>query len=519
MTLLFFMAKKNNMVTLKKYLPLIYILFTSFQTYCQNNYDKNWMIGYSPLEKNSNINGAKFVFNADSMTIIPIHKTIELGQSSITMSDSLGNLQFYSNGCSINNSNHKTIINGDSIGKGNYEISYCYPIESGVIPLTQMLFSVPNLVKKDIYYLFYLNLTHAYSQGQGFPLAPTLFYYSEIDMSNGSGKMLKKNEVILKDTFARAMLQGVKHKNNKDWWIIMPKSQSNCYFVTKIDYNGNISTTKQCDGLVWKDGDTKGQSIFSPNKKYFARLGSGHGLSIFDFDNENGKIKAKYLIPIADTFYTSGVAFSSNSRYLYAMCNQKLYQFDMKASNIEKSKILIAKLEKSPKSAYKISFGQSMLAPDGKIYIAGEATHDYLHVIHKPNLPGLSCNLEQYSLKLPCYNGYGLPNMPHFKDWQEDTTKITAINEWEEKGIKALVYPNPATTDINLDLFGYINQYKKGIFNLYDMQGNLAASYSLLQNHDEYRFDISNLANGMYFWHLVLDDKVRQTGKVVVMKE
>ena len=88
-----------------------------------------------------------------------------------------------------------------------------------------------------------------------------------------------------------------------------------------------------------------------------------------------------------------------------------------------------------------------------------------------------------------------------------------------EKQIIANLYPNPATTDINIDLFGYINQYKKGIFNLYDTQGNLAASYPLLQNHDEYRFDISNLANGMYFWHLVLDDKVRQTGKVVVMKE
>ena len=61
--------------------------------------------------------------------------------------------------------------------------------------------------------------------------------------------------------------------------------------------------------------------------------------------------------------------------------------------------------------------------------------------------------------------------------------------------------------------------FQKGIFNLYDTQGNLAATYPLLQNHDEYRFDISNLANGMYFWHLVLDDKVRQTGKVVVIKE
>ena len=507
------MIKHNTFIILF----FFYSIISCAQT---NQYDKNWMIGYGQFSATSKIDGAQIIFEKDTTLVVPVSKDYFMQSSTVCLSDSTGKLLYYSGGCTINNFKHKTMVNGDSIGKGIFETSFCTTLNDSAIPATLMLFTVPHPGNANWYYFFSLNLIHkVYKDGN--TLAPTKLYYSIIDMSknNGEGEVIVKHHEILTDTFAHAAIQGVRHKNKKDWWIVMPKCRSNCYFVILIDAKGVAKITKQCDGFVWSGADS-GQAVFSPNRKYYARLGSNNNnVNLFDFDNEKGTLKAKKTLYLTDTMLTSGVAFSPNSRYLYAMCSQRVYQYDIKAEDIEKSKIMIAKLVKSPKSNYKTAFSQSMLAPDGKIYIAGQATHDYLHVIHKPNLPGLACNLEQYSLKLPCYNGYGLPNMPHFKDWQEDTTKITAINEWEEKGIKALVYPNPATTDINLDLFGYVNQYKKGIFNLYDTQGNLAASYPLLQNHDEYRFDISNLANGMYFWHLVLDDKVRQTGKMVVMKE
>ncbi len=79
------------------------------------------------------------------------------------------------------------------------------------------------------------------------------------------------------------------------------------------------------------------------------------------------------------------------------------------------------------------------------------------------------------------------------------------------------IFPNPATSNLQIKL--KISDFQKGTFQLYDTQGNLAATYPLLQNQAEYRFDISNLPNGMYFWHLILDNKIRQTGKIVVIKE
>jgi hypothetical protein len=80
------------------------------------------------------------------------------------------------------------------------------------------------------------------------------------------------------------------------------------------------------------------------------------------------------------------------------------------------------------------------------------------------------------------------------------------------------IYPNPCSQFFTLKL-NKSNLFQKGKILLLDLQGRNVGTYSVTNNHDEYRFDISNLANGMYFWHLVLDDKIRQTGKVVVMNE
>ena len=128
-------------------------------------------------------------------------------------------------------------------------------------------------------------------------------------------------------------------------------------------------------------------------------------------------------------------------------------------------------------------------------------------------LPGFSCCEFPY-VGLRCYESNGQkfstlkPN--EICDKQGLITKTEDIQE--ENVFLSLDRQNA--------FLKFENQtFQKGIFNLYDTQGNLAATYPLLQNHNEYRFDISNLTNGMYFWHLVLDDKVRQTGKMVVMKE
>jgi hypothetical protein len=95
---------------------------------------------------------------------------------------------------------------------------------------------------------------------------------------------------------------------------------------------------------------------------------------------------------------------------------------------------------------------------------------------------------------------------------------ILKNGETELENMQLSIYPNPVSKYLTFRL-GYIHHYQKGIFHLTDLQGRRIASYPILPDHDEYRFDISTIPNGMYLWQLVLDDNIRQTGKVAVMKE
>ena|GEM_PF-5313942 len=54
------------------------------------------------------------------------------------------------------------------------------------------------------------------------------------------------------------------------------------------------------------------------------------------------------------------------------------------------------------------------LGPNGRIYIAGIGSHDYLSVIEHPNCPGINCMVKPNSIALPFNNYSGISNLPHF---------------------------------------------------------------------------------------------------------
>ena len=53
------------------------------------------------------------------------------------------------------------------------------------------------------------------------------------------------------------------------------------------------------------------------------------------------------------------------------------------------------------------------LAPDGKIYSCATNGVNYLHVIHSPDEE--NCQYQQHGIKLPKYNGFSVPNFPHYR--------------------------------------------------------------------------------------------------------
>ncbi len=69
------------------------------------------------------------------------------------------------------------------------------------------------------------------------------------------------------------------------------------------------------------------------------------------------------------TSKNSSISISPNSRFLYLVNENKLWQLDLAASNVSDSKVLIDEYD-STKIIFISDFKESQLAPDGKIYIS-----------------------------------------------------------------------------------------------------------------------------------------------------
>lgn len=478
----------------------------SLNFYGQTGYGNNWVLGYNTTETSGTI----LDFNQAQVSIFPVQKDMFLEGSIAVISDSIGNLLFYSNGCFIANGKHNKIINSDSIGLGKLETSFCM---MGGNPMTQGIIALPGPFQNDLYYLFYTDIQSPYEFPTGlyFPLAPLNLYYCIIDMNknNGEGEIVIKNQILVSDTLSRGMIEATKHENGHDWWIIIPKSHSNCYYTIRLSKNGVDTSFLQCTGKVWGDNDATGQVVFSPNGRKYVRSNFFNGLNIFDFDFKTGLLSSPINFEFEhDTFYYSGASFSSNSRFLYITAFDKIFQFDIKAENISASKVLIGELVFPPNISTITRFNQSILAPDGKIYIGGTSTYTYLHVIHNPNCKGTDCNLEQYALETPSYNVYGMPNMPHYLEWNEADTCDSTVNIIVNSSLdEFVVFPNPFREEVHVE-----GNFPFSIL-VFDSFGKQV--YSKEFETKSGSFSLDNYSNGLYSYQIIKKNGERKIGMLI----
>ena len=302
---------------------LLLILILTSPSFCQDKYDYQWLFGYKTSE---DVDGTILDFKEMEVNIFPIQKNMDLGEGSSNICDRNGNLILYTDGCSIAGANHEIIENGDSISSGYIERVYC---KTNGSPMTQSTIFLPKPESENHYYLFNYDLEPLYEFPVGLytPIAPERLYYHEInlELNNGLGAVVQKKQIAIQDTFARSSIQAHRHNNGSDWWVIAPKSHSNCYHTLLLTSEGIQDSFLQCKGHIWNDFDLQAQATFSPNGKKYARIYYHNGLNIFDFDNTNGLLSNPIHIPFSDvdTFYWAGVAISPNSRFFMQLLTQK----------------------------------------------------------------------------------------------------------------------------------------------------------------------------------------------------
>lgn len=475
-------------------------------------YDQNWILGYGFENADSldQISNSIIDFSKTPVKAISRRSMLKFWLSlDASFSDKDGNLLFYSDGIRIFDSKNNLLENGDSINSGKYANSfydYGYPTLQGGIVLP-----TPGKNNEYDFITYYLEQTVEY-----LTLPVKLLNHHIVFNSQNIGKVTSKNVPILEDKFSFSDLMSCKHANGIDWWLIIPKVQSNEYYRILLDKNGFHVIGTQALGPDYSYiSDWDGQSVFSPDGTKYARYDRGSDLTVYDFDRCAGLLSNPIHVTIldqSDSFSLGcGLAISPNSRYLYVSSGLKVYQFDMNAKSFPSSMQTVATYD-GFLGKFPTDFYLAQLAPDNKIYICSTSTNNYLHVIEHPDVGGIQCNVIQHAIQLPYSVGGSLPCYPNYRLGTSCMTCHDSLSIIPYQKIS--IFPNPAGNNLNLCLNGY--KFIDGKIILHDALGRKLYQNSITLEMQE--FDISTLPPAVYFYEIRDGDKLIQNGKLVKIR-
>jgi len=512
-------AARIKKVIMKISLTILILIFTTSLS-AQDKRGANWILGVhytTPTPEKSD--GTLLNFKDDTLKVEYIEEGqyMSMGLANTGISDTEGNLLFYTNGCYIANALHDTLKNSEALSPGFVELVYC---DDRLSPFSQHQMIIPKPGSNHLYYVMQLNDIVYAPFRNGISVVPGSLTYSVVDINaeNGLGAVIEKNTELLRDTFSNSGLHMTKHANGRDWWLIAPVFASNCYYKYLITPTEISLVEKQCVGDVWGRFDYAGQSTFSPDGSHYIRFHTWNGLDIFSFDRCNGQLMSKESMSfIRDTNKTVGVAVSPNSRFLYAMVSDSAFQYDLWASDIEASKLLIAVYDGFTNPG-PTRFRLAQLAPDGKIYVASNINTFNLHVIEHPDSLGTACNFVQHKIELPTVNDISIPIYPNYAlgplPGECDTLPVSTTELLVPDDLR--LYPNPATDEVFIES-------KEGLpathLQVSDSQGRVMISADLQTGIPTHRLNTTNWPDGLYMVWLKSEEGWQWRKKLLILRE
>ena len=307
---------------------------------------------------------------------------LNTGEGCASISDSSGNLLFYTDGVTVYNKNHAIMLNGTGL-KGHDS-----SVQSAII--------VPKPNSSTIYYIFTVDAQ----------AGPEGLNYSEVDMTldGGFGAITTTKNVNLIPR-STEQITAVLHSNGTDIWVIThpwDSNKFNTYLVTSTGLNITPVVSSTALMLTWPPGTdgtngSVGQLKVSPNGNKVGICNIDEGTHIADFNNTTGVISNMIQVSIRSFDY--GLEFSPSGKRMYVTSQlgnsidgvHSLFQYNIDAIDVASSEILIAK---------QYCLGSSLqLGSDGKIYAAVDST-PFLSSIEEPNKLGFDCNFIPNSVDL-----------------------------------------------------------------------------------------------------------------------
>ncbi|MBL7800880.1 MAG: T9SS type A sorting domain-containing protein [Chitinophagales bacterium] len=499
-------------------IKLTFFILMSITICSAQKNDYHWLHGYDyGIKQDTFIWGVNHLnFNNTPFTITRDSLAMWFNRTSTTVSDDTGALLFYTNGIYIANSYNEKVQGSDSMNAGY--VSYVwdpdigkhgYRTPQGIIALQQP--DSPNIY----------HLIHSFTDtfGTYLHIPKILETVLDVKRNNGHGQVISKNRTILQGGNYGGAQKAVKHANGKDWWLVVHKRPS--YFQKLLlTSKGWQLDSVQDFSVVQSTIDDIDIATFSPDGSKYVFLGSTGGLCIFDFNRCTGNLSNLVNIPLPiindSTWIGIGVEISPNSRYLYVSITKRIYQYDLQASDIAGSAILVAQydgfFEDYP--IIQTLFCTSQLAPDGKIYMnTGNGTH-YYHVIENPNLAGLNCNVNQHGVNLLGYC-LGIPNYPNYRLGALQGNCGVGIIEPLAAGAVRM-YPNPSQGNCIVD-YGQIEWEQSTDVQLHitDVLGALVYHTKLPEYSGIHALHMDDWNSGLYIVTLLQRGQQIWRGKLV----
>ncbi|MEO6189305.1 MAG: T9SS type A sorting domain-containing protein [Saprospiraceae bacterium] len=476
--------------------------------------DYNWILGYNDPGPIDTLFGKTVINFKNKIIDIKKYNTGKIHPFSYTsaaISDTSGDLLFYTKGISVFNKDGNVMPNGGIICPGEVaklNVKYGLAVTQGALILPW-----PNHPKK--YFIL-----HKILQATTIYYSDTLYAtLVDMEMSNGLGDVSEAHKVVHIDTMLHECLTSCKHANGRDWWILIPKFNTKLVFRYLLDPSGIRYIGKQETDYDFIDGI--GQATFSPNGKLFAiktiiDKDASHNLHLFNFDRCNGLLsKHAFWNNIGSISFTgAGIAFSPSSRFLYSTHRDIVWQLDLNDKDPVATRQVILVSDKFG-VPYEFNYDVMQTAPDGKIYFVSSNGANYINVIHEPDKKGMACRPEPHAYMIT-YN-VSMVNNPYYRLGKETNsicdTIISNVN-YEKKIFSEdfYIYPNPTYESIHI----YIpkDYYLSEInYEVISMQGKVLIKKT---NHPSNDIVIKDINPGIYLIKVYNNKSLVLTDKFII---
>ena len=425
---------------------------------------------------------------------------VNYSEGTSAISDSLGNLLFYSDGQKIWNQNHQIMYNGDSL-MGNFSS-------------TQSSIIVPKPNSSRYFYVFTVDDQNESQLKYG-------FRYSIVDicLDNGFGGVIStQKNILLLDTVAEKVA-AVKHSNGIDYWIVTHKLYSDKFYAYLLTENGISDTVISQIGSIHPYA--QGQLKISPNGEKLALSANQHYippyyLELFDFNKTTGHVFNPISLVSPYNLPVFGIEFSPDNSKLYCVYSgtnpqgMGIVQYNINAgteSNINNSMNIVYNTTSA------IALRALQLGPNGKIYQVSANNPKYLLSINYPNNYGISCNVQDSAVYLNGKRGsIGLPSF--ISDFAYHNNDYKCFNSISEVNIYNSLknYPNPFNKQTIIESQTFLKNACLKITNIYGI--TLKELNNI--NGEKITLERENLPSGIFYLQLFQNNRLIASTKLII---